>query len=265
MDEALAFQGSPRCPPSTSALKVCEFVRNMEKKWPILVAPSLLSADFGYLADEAKRAEEAGANALHIDIMDGHFVPNLTLGPRAVAAVNRATPLFLDVHVMIYNPFDYVERFAEAGADRITFHFEATENVEETLEYIRKCNIEAGLAFSPDTSASMIQKFLTRCDLILLMTVHPGFGGQSFISKVLEKVRYVRDLCDRLHIRYGGAVSENQDEIAPFSIQVDGGVNEKTIHQCVKAGANSFVSGTYLYKSPDMRQAIQTLRSAADL
>src|SRR3990167_9190215 len=136
----------------------------------ILIAPSILSGDFGYLADAAKRAEDAGADLLHVDIMDGHFVKNLTLGPRALQSINKATSLFLDVHLMMYNPFDYVERFIEAGADRITFHFEATEEVEETLAYIRKCNVKAGLAFSPETSESMVLKYLEKCDLILLMT-----------------------------------------------------------------------------------------------
>ena len=234
----------------------------MSQKFPAQVEPSLLSADFGRLAEEAKRAEDCGADALHVDIMDGHFVPNLTIGPRAVAAVNRATKLFLDVHLMIYNPFDYVERFVEAGADRITFHLEATEDVEDTLTFIRRCGIQAGLAFCPETSESLIPKYLDKCDLILLMTVNPGFGGQEFISEVLDKVQFTRDLCTRLDIRKGGKVRQagKKDDLPPFDIQVDGGINRETAKLCVEAGANVLVSGTYLYGTPNMQEAIMQLK-----
>ncbi len=233
------------------------------KNWPIQIEPSILSGDFGRLAEEAKRIEAAGADAIHIDIMDGHFVPNLTLGPRAVAGINKATNLFLDVHVMIYNPFDYIERLVESGADRITFHFEATEAVEDTLNYIRKCGVQAGLAFCPDTSESFIPKYLDKCDLILIMTVNPGFGGQAFMPEMLEKVAFTRDLCNTLSVRQKGVSAKTPEEVLslpPFDIQVDGGITDVTAKQCVEAGANVLVSGNYLFNTPNMKDAIGALK-----
>lgn len=236
----------------------------MIKKKDICVAPSILAGDFGHLSDEAKRVEEAGADILHLDVMDGHFVPNLTMGPQVVAAINKATNLFLDVHLMIYNPFEYVERFVEAGADRVTFHFEATEDVEGVLNYIHRCNIQAGLAFCPETSVEFVPKYLTKCDLVLLMTVHPGFGGQHFIPEVLDKVRYVREMCDKLGVRDKGVIPKKNEELPPFNIQVDGGINADTGCQCVQAGANVLVAGTYLFKECDMSTGIKKLRECGE-
>jgi ribulose-phosphate 3-epimerase len=233
------------------------------KKSNLIISPSILSGDFGHLADEAKRVEDSGADRLHIDIMDGHFVPNLTLGPRAVAAINRSTKMFLEVHIMVYNPFDYIERFVEAGADMIMFHFEATEEVQETIDYIRKCNIKAGLAFCPETSPSMAINYLDKCDMILLMTVNPGFGGQKFMPEVLDKIQFIRETCDKLGIRAGGQVElgANRNLIPPMDIEVDGGITDETARQCVAAGANVLVAGTYLFNLPDLRKGVDLLRS----
>lgn len=235
----------------------------MQNRYPLQIYPSILSGDFGRLADEAKRIEEAGADAIHVDIMDGHFVPNLTLGPKALAAINRSVDLFLDVHVMIYSPYDYVEDLVSSGADRITFHFEATEDVDETIRFIRKCGIKAGLAFRPETSFSMAAKYFSSCDLILFMTVSPGFGGQKFMPEILEKVRLGRQYCDRHRIRQGGVILEPNialDQMPPFDIQVDGGVNGSTAKACIDAGANVLVSGDYLFQQASLASGIESLR-----
>jgi ribulose-phosphate 3-epimerase len=232
--------------------------------FPISICPSILAADFGFLAEEARRIEDSGAERLHIDVMDGHFVPNLTIGPQVVAAINRATTMFLDVHLMMYNPYAYVERFIEAGADSITFHFEATEDVEDTLNYIRKCGVKAGLAFCPETSYSMIPKYLDKCDMILLMTVNPGFGGQALMPNVLEKVQFTRDLCNQLNIRAGGKMQRSgKEQLPPFDIQVDGGINDLTVVECVRAGANVIVAGSSLFEQKDLKSAVASLRRAA--
>ncbi len=229
------------------------------EKFPVQICPSILSGDFGKLAEEAKRLEQAGADGIHIDIMDGHFVPNLTLGPQAVGAIRKATKCFLDVHIMIYNPFDYIEAFVANGADRITFHFEATEDVDDTIAFIRRCGKKAGLAFRPETSFSMIPKYLDKCDLILLMTVSPGFGGQKFMPEVIEKIRFTREACEKRGIKQGGLIKQGMS-MAPFDIQVDGGITNETGRQCVQAGANVLVSGNFLFSQNDLRKAIDNLR-----
>tara|TARA_B100000989_G_C19472274_1_gene441273 strand:- start:142 stop:843 length:702 start_codon:yes stop_codon:yes gene_type:complete len=232
----------------------------MDSKRNIHIGPSLFSADFGYLAEEAKRIEQAGADSIHVDIMDGHFVKNLALTPKCLAAVNRATDIYLDVHIMVYNPMEYVERLVENGADCITFHFEATEDVEDLLNYIRKCNVDAGLAFCPETSENIIPKYLDKCDKILLMTVNPGFGGQEFIRDVLKKIEFTRSLCERLGVNKNGRSSLNKANCLPFDIQVDGGIDNITAELAIKAGANQLVSGEYLFKGDDFSKKLKELR-----
>lgn len=213
----------------------------------LYISPSVLAADFARLGEEVRRAEEAGADRLHLDIMDGHFVPNISFGPKVVAAINRSTKLFLEVHLMIYNPYEYIEVFAEAGADLISFHFEATEDVAETLEFIKRCNIQTGLAINPETPVSFLPKYFPLVDEILLMTVHPGFGGQPFIEDSLPRIEELNS--------YLEVFPEHSVDIA-----VDGGINATTGSECIKAGANILVAGSYLYSAVDMGKAIAGLK-----
>lgn len=213
----------------------------------IQVYPSLLSADFAHLADQLKLLKEAGSDGLHIDIMDGHFVPNLTMGPDIVAAVKRSTDLFLDVHLMIYNPFDYIEKFIQVGADLVSFHFEATEDVRETLEYIKRCGRKALLAFNPETSLELMPKFMDFADGFLFMTVKPGFAGQKFQASILEKIKFIHKLKDK---------QKRHD----FILQVDGGINPETAKSCVAAGADILVSGSYLFSESSLKKGIETLK-----
>lgn len=225
------------------------------------VAASILAGDFARLGEEAKRIEDSGADAIHLDIMDGHFVPNLTMGPRMVAAINRSTDLFLDVHLMMYNPFAYIQQFVEAGADLITFHLEATEDVEDTLNYIRKCGVLAGLALNPETSISLALKYFYISDVVLLMSVHPGFAGQEFIPQVVEKIAIAKDFCIKNDIGLGDNIEKKDLSRTPFTIQVDGGINKKTAQQCIKAGANFIVSGSYLFNMANMAEGVSELKN----
>jgi ribulose-phosphate 3-epimerase len=214
----------------------------------IKVAYSILSADFGHLADEVKKLEVAGVDAVHVDIMDGHFVPNLSMGPKILSVINSNTSLFLDVHLMIYNPFDYIEKFVECGADAITFHVEATEDVLDTIKYIKKCGKKAGLSFNPETSVLIAEKYLHACDLLLFMSVKPGFGGQTFKKEVIDKISLAKDILKDRHL----------DDI---DIQVDGGINPDNAKLCISAGANFLVSGDYLSSCGDMAAGVKKLKN----
>ncbi len=210
--------------------------------YTLKIAPSVLAADFSELAVEIRRVEEAGCDLLHLDVMDGHFVPNITIGPFIVKAIRRITKLPLDTHLMIENPERYVSEFAKAGSDHITIHAEACPgNLAEVLEQIRALKVGCGVSLKPATPLDAIQPFLDRIDMVLLMTVNPGFGGQSFMREVLPKVQALRKIYKR-------------------DIEVDGGINKDTSKEAVAAGANVLVAGTAIFGKQDVRKAIEELR-----
>ncbi|PEZ05384.1 ribulose-phosphate 3-epimerase [Bacillus sp. AFS018417] len=212
----------------------------------IKIAPSILSADFSRLGEEIKDVEKGGADYIHVDVMDGHFVPNITIGPLIVEAIRPITSLPLDVHLMIENPDQYIPAFAKAGADIITVHVEACPHLHRTIQLIKSQGIKAGVVLNPHTPVSMIEHVLEDTDMVLLMTVNPGFGGQKFIHSVLQKIKQVADMVRERNLQ--------------VEIEVDGGVNVETAKLCVEAGANVLVAGSAVYNQKDRGAAIAAIR-----
>jgi ribulose-phosphate 3-epimerase len=215
----------------------------------LYIAPSILSADFSILGEEIKKVEYAGGDVIHIDVMDGHFVPNITIGPPVVKAIKKTTKLPFDVHLMIDNPDAYIDSFIDAGADMISVHVESCNHLNRAIQKIKQRGIKASVALNPATSLSAIDWVLDDVDMVLLMTVNPGFGGQSYIESVTGKIRSLRNI-----IR-----SKNLD----VDIEVDGGIGPDNINKVTEAGANVIVSGSSIFSAPDMRQMIQNLRDKA--
>ena len=210
----------------------------------MIIAPSILSSDFANLETEIKRLEENGADWVHVDVMDGHFVPNLTIGAPVVKAIKPVTKLPMDVHLMIENPAKYVKDFALAGADIITFHYEATkETTFEVINIIKSYGVKVGISIKPKTPVSAIKPYLDMVDLVLIMTVEPGFGGQKFMEDCADKIIEVK-------------AYSNKDII----VEVDGGVNAQTSQHCKKCGVDALVAGSYVFNSDDMKEAIESLR-----
>jgi len=210
------------------------------------IAPSLLSADFGRLAEEVSAVEKAGADLLHLDVMDGRFVPNITIGPPVVAAVKRIAKLPLDVHLMIVEPEKYLEAFADAGADVITVHAEATPHLQRAVARVRELGKKAGVSLNPSTSLSTIEWVLTDIDMVLLMTVNPGFGGQAFLPSMIGKIELLRAQLSRAGL--------------PVDIEVDGGIKADNVSEVVKAGANVIVSGSGIFGTKDYGRTISDMR-----
>lgn len=214
------------------------------------IAPSILSADFARLAEEVKRVEQAGADYIHIDVMDGHFVPNITVGPMIVKAVRQATELPLDVHLMISNPDFFVDDFVKAGADMITIHAEAVNHLHRSIQYIKDAGARPAVSLNPASPLQMIEYVLEDVGMVLLMTVNPGFGGQSFIPGVIPKIESLREIIDKRGLN--------------MELEVDGGIGPQTIGPASLAGANVFVAGSAIFQSDNYADTIRLMRERAD-
>ena len=215
----------------------------------VRIAPSILSANFATLAEEIRVVEEAGAHYIHVDVMDGHFVPNITIGPPVVCSIRKATSLPLDVHLMIMEPDRYIPAFVEAGANIVTVHAEAVTHLDRTIEFIRAHNVQAGVALNPATPLAAVEHVLDMLDLVLIMTVNPGFGGQKFIPYTTRKVRRLREMIE--------------DEGYRAVIEVDGGIDVETIAEVVPAGAEVLVAGSAIFRSPEPARAVKEMLAKA--
>ena len=215
----------------------------------IQISPSILSADFSQLGKEIKKLEDGGADLIHVDVMDGHFVPNLTIGPPVIKALRNYTKLPFDVHLMISPVHKYIKNFAEAGSDIITIHPEATENLNESISLIKRLNKKVGISLNPDTKISVIEPELKNIDLVLVMSVFPGFGGQKFIPETIKKIKDLKEIKDKNNYN--------------FDIEVDGGINFLNSKDVINAGANILVSGTTIFKenNGDIKKNIEKLKS----